>query len=160
MQVSPVSAGYCIGSSNWIIASESSGVRIGYVSGSSTLATHPKPFDKVRRYHADIFVCYFIFLTCNPLSFNEIAQTALKGVDCLLLTSLTMTPLHNPNPMIGEFCQTVCDTIRQGGNVLVPCYPSGKKINFNFNPTFYKKCRVASTRARKKRSARGVSVQV
>lgn len=97
VQVSPVSAGYCIGSSNWIIASESSGVRIGYVSGSSTLATHPKPFDK----------------------------TSLKGVDCLLLTSLTMTPLHNPNPMIGEFCQTVCDTIRQGGNVLVPCYPSG-----------------------------------
>ena len=54
VQVSPVSAGYCIGSSNWIIASESSGVRIGYVSGSSTLATHPKPFDKVRIYRAEI----------------------------------------------------------------------------------------------------------
>ena len=62
-------------------------------------------------------------------TFYEIAQTSLKGVDCLLLTSLTMTPLHNPNPMIGEFCQTVCDTIRQGGNVLVPCYPSGKNKN-------------------------------
>ena len=102
-----------------------------------------------------------MFLTCNPLSFYEIAQTALKGVDCLLLTSLTMTPLHNPNPMIGEFCQTVCDTIRQGGNVLVPCYPSGKKINWNLSQTFfYRKCRVASTRVRNKRSARGVSVQV
>ena len=56
VQVSPVSAGYCIGSSNWIIASESSGVRIGYVSGSSTLATHPKPFDKVRNNCAEIIM--------------------------------------------------------------------------------------------------------
>ena len=128
VQVSPVSAGICIGSSNWIIASESSGVRIGYVSGSSTLATHPKPFDKVRSRHLEKTSIHTIYIILH-----DIPQTALKGVDCLLLTSLTMTPLHNPNPMIGEFCQTVCDTIRQGGNVLVPCYPSGK--NTNLNPT-------------------------
>ena len=29
------------------------------------------------------------------------------------------------DPMIGEFCKTVVDTTKQGGNVLVPCYPSG-----------------------------------
>ena len=94
---------------------------------------------------------WLVVLSVINYASMKIAQTSLKGVDCLLLTSLTMTPLHNPNPMIGEFCQTVCDTIRQGGNVLVPCYPSGKKINLNFNPTFYKKCRVASTRARARR---------
>jgi Cft2 family RNA processing exonuclease len=27
--------------------------------------------------------------------------------------------------MIGEFCKTVVDTTKQGGNVLVPCFPSG-----------------------------------
>ena len=83
VQVSPVSAGYCIGSSNWIIASESSGVRIGYVSGSSTLATHPKPFDKVRRCHADIFfTCKNRMarcLICNQLSFHENCADIAEG---------------------------------------------------------------------------------
>jgi hypothetical protein len=100
VQVSPVSSGYCLGSSNWLIASASTGVRIGYVSGSSTLATHPKPIDK----------------------------SSLRGVDCLLLTSLTVTPTKNPDTMIGDFCRTVCETVKQGGNVLVPCYPSGKTL--------------------------------
>ena len=27
--------------------------------------------------------------------------------------------------MIGEFCKTVVETTKQGGNVLVPCFPSG-----------------------------------
>ena len=27
--------------------------------------------------------------------------------------------------MIGEFCKTVVETTKQGGNVLVPVYPSG-----------------------------------
>ena len=31
----------------------------------------------------------------------------------------------NPDPMIGEFCKTVLETTRSGGNVLVPCYPAG-----------------------------------
>ena len=30
-----------------------------------------------------------------------------------------------PDPMIGEFCRIVCDTLKASGNVLVPCYPSG-----------------------------------
>ena len=29
------------------------------------------------------------------------------------------------DPMIGEFCKTVVETTKQGGNVLVPVYPSG-----------------------------------
>ncbi len=53
-------------------------------------------------------------------------QAPLRNADCLILTSLTQTPQHNPDPMIGEFCKTVVETTRQGGNVLVPCYPSGE----------------------------------
>ena len=30
-----------------------------------------------------------------------------------------------PDPIIGEFCRIVCDTLKASGNVLVPCYPSG-----------------------------------
>ena len=90
-----VSSGYCIGSSNWVI--NSGFEKIAYVSGSSTLTTHPRPMD----------------------------QGPLRNADCLILTALTQTPTQNPDPMIVEFCKTVIDTTKQGGNVLVPCYPSG-----------------------------------
>ena len=93
--VSPVSAGFCIGSSNWII--NSGFEKIAYVSGSSTLTTHPSSLD----------------------------QSPLKNADCLILTALTQTPTHNPDPMMVEFCKTVIETTKSGGNVLVPCYPSG-----------------------------------
>lgn len=40
LKVTPVSSGYCLGSSNWIIMTDYE--KIVYVSGSSTLTTHPK----------------------------------------------------------------------------------------------------------------------
>ncbi|TRY72412.1 hypothetical protein TCAL_03963 [Tigriopus californicus] len=95
LEVSPVSSGYRLGSSNWIISSEFE--RIAYVSGTSTLTTHPCPME----------------------------QAPLRNMNCVILTALTQTPQTNPDPMIGEFCKTVIETTRQGGNVLVPCYPSG-----------------------------------
>ncbi|XP_040572594.1 integrator complex subunit 9 [Lepeophtheirus salmonis] len=95
LTVSPVSSGYCLGSSNWIISSGFE--KIGYVSGTSTLTTHPRPLN----------------------------QIPLRNVDCLIMTSLTQTPTQMPDPMIGEFCKSVVETTRLGGNVLVPCYPSG-----------------------------------
>ena len=95
LSVSPISSGYCIGSSNWIVTSGYE--KVAYVSGSSTLTTHPRPLD----------------------------QSPLRNVDCLILTALTQAPTLNPDPMIGEFCKTVVETTRGGGNVLVPCYPSG-----------------------------------
>ena len=66
--------------------------KIAYVCGTSTLTTHPRPMD----------------------------HSPLRNVDCLLLTALTQTPTLSPDPMIGEFCKTVMDTTKQGGNVLVP----------------------------------------
>ncbi len=95
VKVSPVSSGFCIGSSNWLI--HSGFEKIAYVSGSSTLTTHPSSLD----------------------------QAPLRNADCLIMTALTQTPLHNPDSMIVEFCKTVTDTLKLGGNVLVPCYPSG-----------------------------------
>merc|ERR1719219_1030626 len=95
IKVSPVSSGFCIGSSNWVI--NSGFEKIAYVSGSSTLTTHPRPMD----------------------------QGPLRNADCLILTALTQTPTQNPDPMIVEFCKTVIDTTKSGGNVLVPCYPAG-----------------------------------
>lgn len=100
LEVSPVSSGYRLGSSNWIISSEFE--RIAYVSGTSTLTTHPCPME----------------------------QAPLRNMNCVILTALTQTPQTNPDPMIGEFCKTVIETTRQGGNVLVPCYPSGKRPFF------------------------------
>jgi len=95
LTVTPYSSGYALGSSNWVLQSQFE--KITYVSGSSTLTTHPKPLE----------------------------QSALRNSDVMLLTRLTQTPTCNPDAMIGEFCINSAVTLRNGGNVLVPCYPSG-----------------------------------
>lgn len=89
------SSGVCLGSSNWIITSGFE--KIVYIAGSSTLTTHPKPME----------------------------TSPLKEADVLILSCLSQRPLANPDSMIGEFCMKAASTIRNGGNVLVPCYPSG-----------------------------------
>ncbi|ESP04266.1 hypothetical protein LOTGIDRAFT_224004 [Lottia gigantea] len=90
-----VSSGYSLGSSNWVI--KSTHEKVCYVSGTSTLTTHPKPLE----------------------------QSPLRNSDVLILSCLTQTPLANPDAMIGEFCVNTAVTLKNGGNVLVPCYPSG-----------------------------------
>ncbi|KAG3294296.1 integrator complex subunit 9, transcript variant X2 [Ictidomys tridecemlineatus] len=95
VQVTPLSSGYALGSSNWIIQSHYE--KVSYVSGSSLLTTHPQPMD----------------------------QASLKNSDVLVLTGLTQIPTANPDGMVGEFCSNLALTVRNGGNVLVPCYPSG-----------------------------------
>uniref|UniRef100_A0A3P8WQI5 Integrator complex subunit 9 n=1 Tax=Cynoglossus semilaevis TaxID=244447 RepID=A0A3P8WQI5_CYNSE len=95
VQVSPLSSGYSLGSSNWLIQSHHE--KVSYVSGSSLLTTHPQPMD----------------------------QSSLKNSDVLILTGLTQMPMANPDGMLGDFCNNLAMTIRAGGNVLVPCYSSG-----------------------------------
>ncbi|XP_050690206.1 integrator complex subunit 9-like [Eriocheir sinensis] len=95
LKVTAVSSGYCLGSCNWLICSDHE--KLAYLSGSSTLTTHPRPID----------------------------QSALKNADVLIMTALNHTPVFNPDSMLGEFCVAVAQTVRNGGNALVPCYPSG-----------------------------------
>lgn len=71
LTVSPVSSGFCLGSSNWVISSGHE--KISYISGSSTLTTHPRPIN----------------------------QTALKNSDVVIMTSLTQAPHVNPDSMLG-----------------------------------------------------------
>ncbi|CAH1979174.1 unnamed protein product [Acanthoscelides obtectus] len=95
LQVIPASSGYCLGSANWIISTEHE--KIVYLSGSSTLTTHPRPMD----------------------------HHALKNADILIMSDLTQTPISNPDSMLGVLCVVVGLTLRGGGNVLIPCYPTG-----------------------------------
>ncbi|GAB0091728.1 Integrator complex subunit 9 [Sergentomyia squamirostris] len=95
LQVIPVSSGFCLGSSNWILSSGHE--KIAYISGSSTLTTHPRPIN----------------------------QSALKHADVIIMTGLTQAPHVNPDGMLGELCMNVAVTLRNNGSVLIPCYPSG-----------------------------------
>lgn len=90
-----VSSGFSLGSCNWTIKSENR--KVAYVTSSSTLTTHPSPME----------------------------QSCLKEADIFILTGLTRAPQYNPDAMMGEICMAVIHTLRQGGNVLFPCYPSG-----------------------------------
>lgn len=95
LTISSVSSGYCLGSCNWIMWTTQE--KIGYISASSTLTNQAKPMD-----HAP-----------------------LRSSTVLVLSSLTQTPLTNPDSMLGEICMTVLMTLGKGGNILIPCYPSG-----------------------------------
>ncbi|XP_039760148.1 integrator complex subunit 9 [Pararge aegeria] len=95
LHATPVSSGFCLGSANWVLRSAHE--KVAYVSGSSTLTTHPRPIN----------------------------QAALRGADLLLLAALTQTPAHNPDHMLGDLCVHASLTLRGGGAVLCPVYPSG-----------------------------------
>ncbi|XP_013175731.1 PREDICTED: integrator complex subunit 9 [Papilio xuthus] len=95
LDATPVSSGFCLGSANWVLRTPHE--KIAYVSGSSTLTTHPRPIN----------------------------QTALRGADVLLLAALTQTPAHNPDHMLGDLCVHAAVTLRAAGSVLLPVYPSG-----------------------------------
>lgn len=95
LDATPVSSGFCLGSANWVLRSAHE--KVAYVSGSSTLTTHPRPIN----------------------------QTALRGADVLVLAALTQTPAHNPDHMLGDLCVHATVTLRAGGSVLCPVYPSG-----------------------------------
>lgn len=81
LTVTPISSGYCLGSSNWLISCDHE--KVAFVSGSSTLTTHPRPME----------------------------QTTLKHADVLILTGLTQTPTANPDTMLGELCMNVGKSI-------------------------------------------------
>ncbi|KAF9803332.1 hypothetical protein SFRURICE_007178 [Spodoptera frugiperda] len=95
LDATAVSSGFCLGSANWVLRSAHE--KVAYVSGSSTLTTHPRPIN----------------------------QAALRGADVLILAALTQTPAHNPDHMLGDLCVHATVTLRAGGSVLCPVYPSG-----------------------------------
>ncbi|XP_065343585.1 integrator complex subunit 9 isoform X2 [Cloeon dipterum] len=95
LTVTPVSSGYCIGSSNWIISSQFE--KVVYVSASSVI---------------------------NPHS-TKIDLTPLKNADLMILSDLTQTPLNDPDSSMNGFINAVAETLGRNGNVLLPCYPSG-----------------------------------
>lgn len=94
-EVSAHSSGFCIGSCNWVLKSDHE--KIVYMSQTSLLTTHPKPFE------------------AQPL----------QKADVMILTNLTASPLLNPDGMLGDFCSHTIQTLQKKGNVLVPCYPCG-----------------------------------
>lgn len=94
-EVSAHSSGFCIGSCNWVLKSNHE--KIVYMSQTSLLTTHPKPFE----------------------------SQPLQDADVMLLTNLTPSPLVNPDTMLGDFCSHTIQTLKNEGNVLVPCYPCG-----------------------------------
>ncbi|EDV20372.1 uncharacterized protein TRIADDRAFT_32062, partial [Trichoplax adhaerens] len=93
--VTALSSGFCLGSSNWIL--ESPYEKISYLSCSSIFSTHPMPLD----------------------------QEALKKSDIVILTGLSQVPYANPDQLVTELCNNLAFTLKNGGNVLIPSYPTG-----------------------------------
>lgn len=95
LEVTAVSSGYCLGSCNWVMETKYS--KFAYVSSSSTFTTHPCPMERAH----------------------------LQSCDVLIISSLTNAPSVNPDTMLGELCTRMATTLKNGGNILIPCYPTG-----------------------------------
>nr|CAB3256511.1 integrator complex subunit 9 [Phallusia mammillata] len=95
LNITASSSGFSLGSCNWKISSDFE--KISYLSASSSLTTHPQ----------------------------QLNAKSLHNSDLLIFTGLTQVPNHNPDNMLAEFCSCLAKTVKAGGNVLVPCSPSG-----------------------------------
>lgn len=97
LKVQAKSSGYSIGSCYWIIESDCD--TICYLSKSSLLNSHSKFFDQYLK--------------------SQI-------IDCLIVSGLNQTQLHEPEQMIQDFCKACVMTLKNQGNVLIPVQPTGK----------------------------------
>eukprot|EP00039_Didymoeca_costata_P018447 m.333485 g.333485 ORF g.333485 m.333485 type:complete len:646 (-) comp17154_c0_seq1:2212-4149(-) len=89
-------SGFAIGSCNWIVNMASS--RFAYVTASSAAsARHPMPLDTKAMRHSDV----------------------------LVLAGLTRWPKRKPDDSIREMLSLIVWTLRNKGNVLIPCYCTG-----------------------------------
>ncbi|CAH8861250.1 unnamed protein product [Trichobilharzia szidati] len=114
LTIKGLSAGYAIGSCNWIITSSSE--KVAYISHTSLLYSHVLPFDDSEFGDTDILIVG----TVNMYASNQLEKT------------------------VEEFRHIVVQTLARGGNVLVPTNPCGvifdlletalhAKENFNGN---------------------------
>ncbi|XP_063711173.1 integrator complex subunit 9-like isoform X3 [Symsagittifera roscoffensis] len=94
----PHSSGLSIGSSNWIIKPcGSADFKIAYISGSSQFVTH-----------------------CRPLDLSP-----MKNCNVAIISDVTNAPACEPDMALKKFCDALIATLKVGGNVLIPCTPTG-----------------------------------
>ncbi|KAK6753557.1 hypothetical protein RB195_012881 [Necator americanus] len=95
VSVTACPSGYSIGSSNWVFKTEYE--RVGYLASSSVRPAHSR----------------------------SIEWEKFHDADALILTSLARSPEFSLEGAIMEIAQTVVDTLKRGGNVLMPVNPVG-----------------------------------
>jgi integrator complex subunit 9 len=97
LTIQPKSAGYSLGSCNWVIEADND--TISYLSRSSILSTHSKLFDQ---------------------SFFK-----QQNIDCLIVSGLNQANMKEPEQRVQDFCKACLITLKNKGNVLVPTLPVG-----------------------------------
>ncbi|OWA53399.1 Integrator complex subunit 9 [Hypsibius exemplaris] len=88
--ITAYSSGFAMGSCNWSIQSPEE--KICYLADSSTLSTHVSPID-----------------------YDDI-----KNADVMIVSALNMDPARTLNDSLDKISKTVLDTVKDGGNVLIP----------------------------------------
>ena len=91
----PLPAGHTIGSANWVI--KAGDYKLSYISSSSKLTNHTLPMEVV----------------------------SLGNPDILLLSNLSINPMFSPDNTLADVCNVVTNTVKSGGNVLIPCHSTG-----------------------------------
>ncbi|CAI4223317.1 unnamed protein product [Auanema sp. JU1783] len=95
IKITAYSSGYHIGSCNWVIEADEG--KISYLAASSARNTHSKPVDWEK----------------------------VKEADIMLLTSLSPIPDNSPLSSMQYIRELVSETLKKGGNVLIPTLPVG-----------------------------------
>jgi hypothetical protein len=138
--ISPISSGFAVGSSNWIISSPS--LQLAYVSHSSVASRHPLPFNLEGLQHSDVVMfAHVAFPPSVPTPTQPgpsaaahlppaSAQTNLLPIYPGLSLSLLDDASLASERMFARLCAHIGKTIRGGGSVLLPVGPAGLAIDF------------------------------
>uniref|UniRef100_A0A1I7ZWE9 Beta-Casp domain-containing protein n=1 Tax=Steinernema glaseri TaxID=37863 RepID=A0A1I7ZWE9_9BILA len=95
VSVSAYGSGYSVGSCNWKIATENESVV--YLSHTSARQAH----------------------------INEVQWDHMRSADHLVLTTMCLNQDNSPNEQVLNIGKVVVETLRKGGNVLLPMAPTG-----------------------------------
>jgi len=115
VKVTPISAGFSLGSSNWVIQTHK--YKIGYVAHSSTVST---TMAAAMANQGSV--------KTQPFHAQSMDETYLENADALIISPGAFTsPVIKAglDAYLAEFCNQIGIAVRGGGSVLVPSYPCG-----------------------------------
>jgi Cft2 family RNA processing exonuclease len=128
IEITPISSSFSIGSCNWVIVNGTHKI-VCVSAASSALRRHPQPLNVARMKDCSILILADV---SSPPLFSDAARAALERAKFAYANATRDAPLAiyhlpqtNADRMLGKLSSLVCDTVRAGGRVLLPCFPTG-----------------------------------
>eukprot|EP01095_Lingulamoeba_sp_RSL-Kostka_P015286 TRINITY_DN697_c1_g1_i2.p1 TRINITY_DN697_c1_g1~~TRINITY_DN697_c1_g1_i2.p1 ORF type:complete len:687 (-),score=161.08 TRINITY_DN697_c1_g1_i2:36-2096(-) len=113
LSIQAVSSGYCLGSSHFVITSPESNEKIVFLSDGSGVVRYPLPMKSTKLHNADILIA------------SHLSNHQLTNSITISNNNSDVNSSSSPEVRLHEALAHIGLTITNGGNVIIPIYPSG-----------------------------------